>query len=106
LRDYRVWWALFVFFAVLSILVVQLRYRRWLKAGQLLAELKPGALKAEHTRRWRLEGWRLLSMIVSLAAMTGLLFAVFLAAPAAVVATLRVLALVAVLGVLALSLRW
>jgi hypothetical protein len=95
---------LFVFFAVLSLLVVQHRYRRWRRAGRLLPGLTPAA-QAEQVRRWRLEGWRLLLMLVSLLAMTGAVFAVFLAASPATLSTLRLLALVAVLGVLLLSLR-
>jgi len=104
LRDYRLWWALFVFFAVCSVLVIQSRFRRWRRAGRLLANLGD-AQRAEHRRRLRLEGWRLALMIVSLLAMTGLVFAVFLGAPPAVLSVLRVLALAGVLGVLLLGLR-
>jgi hypothetical protein len=103
-RDYLVWWALFVFFAVLSLLVMQRRYRGWQRAKRLLAGRK-GPAQAEQARRWRLEGWRLLVMMLSLLAMTGVVFAVFLAASPAVLSALRLLALVAVLGVVLLSLR-
>ncbi len=88
LRDYRLWWALFVFFAILSVLAMQSRYRRWRRAGG----------------RPRVEGWRLLLMMVSLLAMTGLVFAVLLEAPMTLLFPLQVLALVSVLGVLLLSL--
>jgi hypothetical protein len=44
-------------------------------------------------------------MVVSLLAMTGVVFAVFLEGPPALLSALRLLALVAVLGVLLLSLR-
>lgn len=104
MRDYRLWWALFVFFAVCSVLVIQSRYRRWRGAGRLLANLGD-AQRAEHRRRLRLEGWRLALMIVSLLAMTGLVFAVFLGAPPAAISILRGLALVGVLGVLLLGVR-
>ena len=103
MRDYRVWWALFVFFAVLSVLVVQHRYRRWRQARHLLAGLGPE--RDEQRRRWRLEGWRLLLMAGSLLAMTGLVFALFLQAPAVLLLALRMVALAAVLGVVLLSLR-
>lgn len=95
---------MFVFFAVLGVLVVQHRYRRWRRAGRLLAELS-GERRVEQARRLRLEGWRLLLMIVSLLAMTALVFAFFLGAPQALLLPLRLLALVAVLGVLFLGLR-
>jgi hypothetical protein len=93
-----------MFFAVLSVLVLQLRYRRWRRTGRLLPGLTGPAL-TEQARRWRLEGWRLLLMMLSLLAMTGVVFAVFLTAPAAVLSALRLLALLSVLGVVALSLR-
>lgn len=103
MRDYRVWWALFVFFAVLSVLVVQRRYRRWRQAGRILAQMGPA--RDEQRRRLRLEGWRLILMTVSLVAMTGLVFAVFLQLPAVLLLTLRIVALAAVGGVVLLSLR-
>jgi hypothetical protein len=104
LRDYRLWWALFVFFAAFSVLAVQYGYRRWRRGGRLLSDLG-GQTRAEQARRLRLEGWRLVLMTVSLLAMTGLVFAVLLDAPAVLVFLLRVWALLAVLGVLLLSLR-
>jgi hypothetical protein len=103
LRDFRVWWGLFVFFAIISLLVIQSRYRRWRKA-HLLPDL-PGVPRAEQSRRLRREGWRLGLMTTSLLVMTGLVFAVFLGAPPTVVALLRTLALVGVVGLLLLSLR-
>jgi hypothetical protein len=103
LRDYRFWWALFVFFAILSVLAIQYRYRSWRRAGRLLTELA-GPRRTEQVRRLRIEGWRLLLMTMSLLAMTGLVFAVLLEAPTTLVFPLRVLALVSVLGVLLLSL--
>ena len=36
-RDFRMWWALFVFFGVLSVLAVQQSYRRWRQARAALA---------------------------------------------------------------------
>jgi hypothetical protein len=104
LRDYRLWWALFVFFAALSLLVVQYRYRRWRRASRLLLRLV-GPDQAEQVRRLRLEAWRLALMTVSLLVMTGLVFAVLWHAPPALLFPLRLLALLAVLGVLLLSLR-
>jgi fatty acid desaturase len=103
-RDYPIWWALFVFFAVLSVLVVQHRYRRWRQAGRILAQIDSPA-RDEQRRRLRLEGWRLVLMTVSLVAMTGLVFAVFLQLPAVLLLALRIVALAAVLGVVLLSLR-
>lgn len=64
-----------------------------------------GPERAEQARRWQLAGWQLLLMVVSLLAMTGVVFAVFLEWPPALLSALRLLALVAVLGVLLLSLR-
>lgn len=102
MRDYRVWWALFVFFAAVCVLVIQSRYRRWRGARRLLQDV-PGARRSEQARLLRLEGWRLLLMTVSLLAMTGLVFAVLLDAPAPVLGALRVLALLAVVGLVMLS---
>jgi hypothetical protein len=104
LRDFRLWWALFVFFAILSVLAVQYRYRRWRRAGRLLTELA-GPQRTEQERRVRLEGWRLVLMTLSVLSMTGVVFAVLLGAPTVLVVPLRVSALLAVLGVLLLSLR-
>ena len=78
---------MFVFFAILSVLMVQHRYRRWRRTGR------------------RLEGWRLVLMMVALLAMTGAVFAVFSDAPPGVLSALRLVALGAVIGVLVLSLR-
>jgi hypothetical protein len=104
LPDYRLWWALFVFFAVLSVLVVQRRYSRWQRAKAGLHEL-PNALRAAQQRRIRLEGWRLVLMATSLGVMTGLVFGAFLGAPAPVLLLLRALAILGVLGVVLLGLR-
>jgi hypothetical protein len=102
--DYRLWWALFVLFAVMCILVMQHRYRHWRRVGRALGQLV-GQEHAEQMRRWQAAGWQLVLMLVSLLAMTGVVFAVFLTWPYAVLAALRLVALVAVLGVLILTLR-
>ncbi len=91
-------------FAVLCVLVVQHRYRRWRRAGRALGDLL-GAERAVQTRRWRAARWQLVLMLVSLLAMTGVVCAVFLAWPPVLLSGLRLLALAAVLGVLLLSLR-
>ena len=104
MRDFRVWWVLFVFFAGLSVLVIQRRYRRWRRARRLLHEVDRQA-QAEVSRRIRLEGWRLVLMIVSLLAMSGAVVTVFWPGPTALLEGLRLLALLAVIGVLLLSLR-
>ncbi len=104
MHDYQIWWALFVFFAVLVVLAIQYQYRRWRRARRLLIELT-GVERAEQAARLRREGWRLVLMTVSLAAMTALVFAVLLGGPPALLVSLRLLALFAVLGVLVLSLR-
>jgi len=104
MRDYRLWWALFVFFGVLSVLVVQHGYRRWQRVRRILPALS-GAERAVHERRTRLEAWRLVCMAASLVAMTALVFAALLGAPLAVVAVLRALAVGSVLGVVVLGLR-
>jgi hypothetical protein len=93
-----------VFFAVLSVLVVQHRYRRWRRARRLLPGLA-NRERAEQTNRLRLEGWRLILMAVSLLAMTGVVFAVFLGVPPTLLSAFRLIALASVLGVLFLSLR-
>jgi hypothetical protein len=103
-RDYRAWWALFVFFAGLSILVVQRRYQRWRRARRLLHEVDPRE-RGKASRRIRLEGWRLVLMTVSVLAMTGVVVTVFWPGPPVLLEALRLLALVGVLGVLLLSLR-
>jgi hypothetical protein len=104
LRDFRLWWGLFVFFAALSVLVIQQRYRRWRKAGIALSAMGNRAPVAD-MRRFRIEGWRLGLMVVSLLAMTGLVFAVFLGAPPVVLTAFRVVAVAGVLGVVFLGLR-
>jgi fatty acid desaturase len=103
-RDYRVWWGLFVFFAVLSVVVIQHRYRRWRTARRVLASLGDQVPPADR-RRLRVEGWRVVLMLVSLLAMTGLVFAVFAGAPPVVLSGFRILAVVGVLGLVLLGLR-
>jgi len=103
-RDYRLWWALFVFFGVLSVLVVQHGYRRWQRVRRLLPALN-GAERAAYARRVRLEGWRLACMTASLLAMTTLVFAALLGAPRAVVTVLQGLAVSGVLAVVVLGFR-
>ena len=103
MRDYRVWWGLFVLFAVLSLLVVQRGFRRWRAAQDVVARL--GLPDQEHhRRRLRREGWRLAWMAVSLVVMTALVFAALLGAPAALIVVLRIAAVVAVASVVGLSL--
>jgi hypothetical protein len=65
----------------------------------------PGLADADRVRRLRREGWRLASMAVSLVVMTALVFAALLGAPAALLLGLRATAVVAVVGVIALSVR-
>jgi hypothetical protein len=102
-RDFRLWWALFVAFGVLSVVVVQRGYRKWRRARAVLAEVDvPG--RAEYGRRLRREGWRLAWMAVSLVSMTVLVFAVLLGAPPAVILGLRAVAVAAVAAVVVLSL--
>ena len=103
MRDVRIWWGLFVFFAALSVLVVQRRYHRWRGARRLAAVAEPRMRAVE--RRLRLEGWRLLLMAASILAMSGIVATVFWPGPAALLEILRVLALLAVAGVLLLTLR-
>jgi hypothetical protein len=103
-RDFRVWWVLFVFFAGLSVVVIQRRYQRWRRARRLLAEVDPRE-RAAVNRRIRLEGWRLVLMTVSLLAMSGAVVTVFWPGPMALLEVLRVVALLGVVGVLLLSLR-
>jgi hypothetical protein len=103
-RDVRIWWGLFVFFAALSVLVVQGRYHRWRGAKRLAAEAEP-RMRAEVERRLRLDGWRLVLMVVSIVAMGGIVVTVFWPGPAALLEVLRVIALLAVMGVLLLSVR-
>jgi hypothetical protein len=103
-RDFRVWWALFVFFAVLSVIVVQRGYRRWRAAREALSA--PGVPVLDTIeRRVRREGWRLASMVVSVLAMTALVFAALLGAPRTVLLPLRIVAIAGVATVVWLSLR-
>jgi hypothetical protein len=103
-RDFRVWWVLFVFFAGLSVLVLQRRYQRWRRARRLLREADLRE-RAEVNRRVHLEGWRLVLMTVSLLAMSGVVVTVFWPGPTVLLEVLRLLALLAVVGVLLLSVR-
>jgi hypothetical protein len=102
-RDFRLWWALFVFFGALSVLAVQRAHRRWWRARVAVAA-RPGPERELHARRIRREGWRLACMSLSVLAMTTLVFAALLGAPAAVILFLRLLAIGAVAGVIWLSL--
>ena len=104
MRDFRLWWALFVFFLVLCVLALQHGYRRWRRARSVVAAV-PGLADADRVRRLRREGWRLASMATSLVAMTALVFAALLGASAPLLLALRATAVVGVLGVVLLSLR-
>ena len=103
-RDFRMWWALFVFFGVLSVLAVQQGYRRWRRAWEAVAAAS-GPGQAERQRRLRREGIRLACMAASVITMTALVFAALLRAPAAVLIGLRLLAVAGVAGVVWLSVR-
>jgi hypothetical protein len=92
-RDFRLWWALFVFFAVLSVLAIQRAWRRWRRLRELLPSIG------------RLEGWRVAMMIASLVVMTALAYAGVLGAPRALLLVLRVAAVGLVGAVVVLSLR-
>jgi hypothetical protein len=102
-RDFRLWWGLFVFFAALSVLAVQRGYRRWSRVRAAVAR-RPFAERAPLDRRLRREGWRLACMAAGLVSMTALVFAALMGAPAAAILALRVVALASVGGVLWLSL--
>lgn len=104
MRDFRLWWALFVFFLVLCVLALQHGYRRWRRAQTVVAAA-PGLAGADRERQLRREGWRLASMAVSLIAMTALVFAALLGGPAPLLFALRATAVVGVLGVVVLSFR-
>ena len=106
MRDFRLWWALFVFFAVLSVLAIQHAWRRWRRLRDLLPPSLGRVDLAPLDRRRRLEGWRVAMMIASLVVMTGLVYAGVLGAPRGVLLALRVAAVVLVGGVVVLSLRW
>jgi hypothetical protein len=101
-RDFRLWWGLFVFFGVLSVLVVQRGYRRWARVREALGA-RSGPERAVLDRRLRREAWRLAGMVVSVIAMTALVFAALLGAPRAAIFGLRVLAVAAVGAVVWLS---
>jgi hypothetical protein len=103
-RDFRMWWALFVFFGVLSVLAVQQGYRRWRRAWEAVAAA-PGPGQAERQRQLRREGTRLICMALSVITMTALVFAALLRAPAAVLVGLRLVAVAGVAGVVWLSIR-
>lgn len=102
MRDFRIWWALFVFFGVLSVLAVQQGYRRWRRAWEAAAS---GPGQGERQRRLRREGIRLICMALSVITMTALVFAALLRAPAAVLVALRLVAVAGVSGVVWLSVR-
>ena len=104
MRDFRLWWALFVFFAVLSVIVVQRGYRRWRTARDALSARPIPELEALD-RRVRREGWRLASMVVSVVAMTALVFAALLGAPRVLILGLRLVAVAGVAVVVWLSVR-
>ena len=102
--DFRAWWMLFVFFAVLCVLVLQHGYRRWRRLRDLLPPGGPSG-SGRLARRWRLEGWRLACMAASLVLMTALVFAGVMGAPRGLLLALRFLAVTGVLAVVVLSLR-
>lgn len=104
MRDYRLWWVLFVFFGVVSVLVMQQRYRRWQRVRSLLPALS-GSEHDRQVRRVRLEGWRLACMGASLVTMTALVFAALQGAPAVLLLVLRLVAVAAVTGVVILGVR-
>src|SRR3954462_8598690 len=95
MRDFRLWWALFVTFAVLCLLSVQRGYRRWRTAREALDRIGV-AVTDQHRRRLRREGWRLAWMAVALVAMTALVFAAVLGAPSAAIVGLQLTAVAAV----------
>ena len=104
MRDFRLWWALFVFFGVLSVLAVQQGYRRWRRAWDAVAAAA-GQGRDERQRQLRREGIRLTCMALSVITMTALVFAALLRAPAAVLVGLRLVAVAGVAGVVWLSVR-
>ena len=103
MRDFRLWWGLFVFFGVLSVVVVQRGFRHWARARDAVAAHR-GADRSGLDRRIRREGWRLAGMAVSVVSMTALVFAALLEAPAGAILALRGIAIVAVSVVVWLSL--
>jgi hypothetical protein len=94
---------MFVLFAVLSLLVIQRGFRRWRAARALLERLGPSQM-AQHGGRLRREGWRLAWMTVSLIALTMLVFAAVLGAPATLILAFKIVAVLAVGSVVGLSL--
>ena len=104
MRDYRLWWVLFVFFGVLSVLTVQHGYRQWRRLQAALSALADPE-RTRQARRLRVEGWRLTCMVMSILAMTSLVIAALLEAPPGLVLALQVLAVACVLGVVLLGLR-
>ena len=104
MRDFRMWWALFVFFGVLSVLAVQQGYRRWRRAWEAVAAAS-GPGQGERQRRLRREGIRLICMALGVITMTALVFAALLRGPAAVLVGLRLVAVAGVAGVVWLSVR-
>ncbi|HEX6616838.1 MAG TPA: hypothetical protein VF046_11095 [Gemmatimonadales bacterium] len=106
MRDFRLWWALFVLFAVLSVLAIQHAWRRWRRLRELLPPSLGQTGPAQLDRQRRREGWRVALMIASLLVMTGLVYAGVLGAPRGVLLVLRVAAVGLVGGVVVLSLRW
>ena len=103
MRDFRLWWGLFVFFGVLSVMAVQRAHRRWWRARTAVAA-RPGPERELLARRIRREGWRLACMSLSVIAMTALVFAALVGAPSAMILVLRGVAVGAVAGVIWLSL--
>jgi hypothetical protein len=103
-RNFRLWWGLFVFFGALSVIVVQRGHRRWVRAREAVAA-RSGPDRAVLDRRLRREGWRLAGMSLSVLSMTALVFAAVLGAPAGVILILRIAAIATVAGVVWLSLK-
>jgi hypothetical protein len=102
-RDFRLWWGLFVFFGVLSVMVLQRGYRRWVRARDAVAAHR-GAERPALDRQIRREGWRLAGMAAGVVSMTALVFAALLGAPTVAILALRVAAIVTVSAVVWLSL--
>ena len=104
MRDFRLWWALFVFFGALSVLAVQRAHRRWWRARVAVAA-RPGPYRELHGGGFGRDGGRVACLCLRVLAMTALVFAALLGAPAAVILFLRLLAIGAVAGVIWLSLK-
>lgn len=77
--DYRILWALFVVFTVLSIVVLRRGARAWRRNDDALRALGGGT--PDLRRRHQLDRLRLVALGGSLVAMTALVFAVLLGAP-------------------------